>query len=67
MGLGTIKTIKNMVRDCKVCQKFGKSMVKPKVSLPKDKEAFPSCAGEGANYIFEYLKCKKEEIQSIKR
>ena len=35
MGPGTVKTIKNVVRDCKVCQKFGKSMVKPKIALPK--------------------------------
>ena len=35
MGPGTVKTIMNVVRDCKVCQKFGKLMVKPKVALPK--------------------------------
>ena len=35
MGPGTVKTIKNVVRDCKVCQKFGRSMVKPKIALPK--------------------------------
>ena len=35
MGPVTVKTIKNVVRDCKICQKFGKSMMKPKVALPK--------------------------------
>ena len=35
MRPGTVKTIKQVVRDCKICQKFGKSMVKPKVVLPK--------------------------------
>ena len=35
MGPGTVKTIKNVVSDCKVCHKFGKSMVKPKIALPK--------------------------------
>ena len=30
-----MKTINNVVRDCKACQKFGKSMVKPKIALPK--------------------------------
>ena len=35
MGPVTVKTINNVVRDCKVCQKFGKSMVKLKVALPK--------------------------------
>ena len=35
MGPGTVKTIKNVIRDCKVCQKFGRSMVKPKIALPK--------------------------------
>ncbi len=35
MGPRTVKTIKNVVRDCKVCQKFGRSMVKPEIALPK--------------------------------
>ena len=35
MELGTINTIKNVVKECKICQKFGKSMVKPKVVLPR--------------------------------
>ena len=30
-----MKTIKNVIRDCKVCQKFERSMVKPKIALPK--------------------------------
>ena len=30
MGLGAVKTIKNVIRDCKVCHKFGKSMVSQK-------------------------------------
>ena len=32
---GTVKMIRQVVRDCKVCQKFGRSMVKPKVALPR--------------------------------
>merc|ERR1711867_321112 len=32
--LGPIKLIKQVVRDCKICQKFGRSMVKPKIALP---------------------------------
>ena len=35
IGPNTVKLIKQVVRDCKICQKFGKSMVKPKVALPK--------------------------------
>merc|ERR1711873_265242 len=34
IGPETVKTIKRVVRDCKICQKFGKSMVKPKIALP---------------------------------
>ena len=35
MGSETVKMIKNGVRDCKVCQMFGKSMVKAKDSITK--------------------------------
>ena len=35
MKPGLVTTIKRVVNDCRVCQKFGKSMVKPKVSLTK--------------------------------
>merc|ERR1712112_21783 len=35
MGPKTIKTIKEVVNNCNVCQKFGKSMVKPKIALAK--------------------------------
>ena len=35
MEPGMIIMIKQVVRDCKICQNFGKSMVKPKVALPK--------------------------------
>ena len=35
IGPDTVKLIKQVVRDCKICQKFGRSMVKPKVALPK--------------------------------
>ena len=31
----TVKLIRQVVKDCKICQKFGRSMVKPKVALPK--------------------------------
>merc|ERR1711889_24350 len=34
IGPDTVKTIKRVVRDCKICQKFGRSMVKPKIVLP---------------------------------
>merc|ERR1711889_47621 len=34
IGPETVKTIKRVVRDCKICQKFGRSMVKPKIVLP---------------------------------
>merc|ERR1712112_327235 len=34
IGPETIKTIKKVVQECKVCQKFSKSMVKPKIALP---------------------------------
>merc|ERR1712112_449352 len=34
IGPQTVKTIKRVVRDCNICQKFGKSMVKPKIELP---------------------------------
>merc|ERR1711873_183303 len=34
IGPETVKTIKRVVRDYKICQKFGKSMVKPKIALP---------------------------------
>merc|ERR1712082_38466 len=30
-----VKLIRQVVKDCKICQKFGRSMVKPKVALPK--------------------------------
>ena len=35
IGPETIKTIRQVVKDCKICQKFGRSMVKPKVALPR--------------------------------
>ena len=35
IGPDTVKLTKEVVRDCKICQKFGRSMVKPKVALPK--------------------------------
>ena len=35
IGPETVKTIRQVVKDCKICQKFGRSMVKPKVALPK--------------------------------
>ena len=31
----TVKTIRQVVKDCKICQKFGRSMVRPKVALPR--------------------------------
>ena len=34
IGPETIKTIRSVVKDCKICQKFERSMVKPKVALP---------------------------------
>merc|ERR1712082_417635 len=34
IGPDTIKTIKKVVQECRVCQKFSKSMVKPKIALP---------------------------------
>ena len=35
IGPETVKTIRQVVKDCKICQKFGRSMVKPKVALPR--------------------------------
>ncbi len=35
IGPNTGNLIKQVVRDCKICQKFGKSLVKPKVALPR--------------------------------
>ena len=35
MGPEIVKRIRSVVIDCKVCQKFGKSMVKPKIAMPK--------------------------------
>ena len=35
MGPGTMKTIKEVVSNCKICQKFARSMVKPEIALPK--------------------------------
>merc|ERR1711873_134161 len=34
IGPNTVKLIKQVVRDCKICQKFGRSMIKPKIALP---------------------------------
>ena len=34
IGPNTVNLIKQIVRDCKICQKFGRSMVKPKIALP---------------------------------
>ena len=34
-GPKLVKTVKSVLADCKVCQKFGKSMVKPKVAMPR--------------------------------
>ena len=34
IGPETTKLIKQVVKDCKVCQKFSKSLVKPKTALP---------------------------------
>jgi len=34
IGPNTVKLIKQVVRDCQICQKFGRSMVKPKIALP---------------------------------
>merc|ERR1712082_364478 len=30
-----VKLIRQVVKDCKICQKFGRSMVRPKVALPR--------------------------------
>merc|ERR1712121_623897 len=30
-----VKTIKQVVKDCKICQKFGRLIVRPKVALPR--------------------------------
>ena len=35
IGPETVKTIRQVVKDCKICQKFGRSMVMPKVALPR--------------------------------
>ena len=35
IGPDTVKLIKQVERDCQICQRFGRSMVKPKVALPK--------------------------------
>ena len=35
IGPETVKTIRQVVKDCKICQKFRRSMVKPKVALPR--------------------------------
>ena len=35
IGPETVKTIRQVVKDCKIFQKFGSSMVKPKVALPR--------------------------------
>merc|ERR1712240_31836 len=35
IGPETVKTIRQVVKDCKICQKFGRSMVRPKVALPR--------------------------------
>merc|ERR1712082_224470 len=35
IGPETVKTIRQVVKDCRICQKFGRSMVKPKVALPR--------------------------------
>merc|ERR1711895_154824 len=34
IGPETVKIIKAVVNDCRVCQKFRKSLVKPKTALP---------------------------------
>ena len=34
IGPKTTKLIKQVVKDCKVCQKFSKSLAKPKIALP---------------------------------
>merc|ERR1712002_770444 len=34
IGPNTVKLIKQVVKDYKICQKFGRSMVKPKIALP---------------------------------
>merc|ERR1711873_44739 len=35
IGPETVRTIRQVVKDCKICQKFGRSMVRPKVALPR--------------------------------
>ena len=35
MAPNTVKAIRQVVNDCKVCQKFGKSLVKSKIALAK--------------------------------
>ena len=35
IGPETVKKIRQVVTDCKICQKFGRSMVRPKVALPR--------------------------------
>ena len=34
IGPEIAKLIKQVVKDCKICQKFSKSLVKPKIALP---------------------------------
>ena len=35
MSPGIVNTITRVVNDCKICQKFQKSVSRPKVTLPK--------------------------------
>merc|ERR1712240_548933 len=35
IGPDTVKTINQVVKDCKICQKFGRSIVRPKVASPR--------------------------------
>merc|ERR1712240_456271 len=35
IGPETVKTIRQVIKDCKICQKFGRSIVRPKVALPR--------------------------------
>ena len=34
IGPETTKLIKSVVKDCKICQKFSRSLAKPKTALP---------------------------------
>ena len=68
MALTTEKRIKDVVKQCKVCQKFGKSIVRPRVALHGKAGSFNEIVALdlkqfGTEYVLRCIDVSKSFVQ----